>query len=227
MKQFLLGAALAALSLLPAVLPGVAAEASDPIGQDQYKACGLAVDTSRQRPLAAWNPLISEYSKRHYGEATWQLMPKAIVLHYTAGSSFPWNLVSSKDFAGETPGLAVHYVVEGEKVWQLLPSNVRSRGAYGINHRAINIELVALHAADLAKKPETLQTAARLTLCLMRHHAVPDEKVYSHEDVSKMDKARVPEVLDLLHPEPYHKIDPGESNMRTIRALIDKLRVKS
>jgi hypothetical protein len=178
--------------------------------------CGLTIQRDRVRDLTAWKPQIQAYSQRHYGENTWQLDPVAIVLHYTVSKGFPWNLVNTAHFAGETPGLAVHYVVDGDKIWEILPPTVRSRGAYGINHRAINIELVAMEAHDLARRPKTLATAAKLTTCLMQTYAIPRAKVYSHEAVSKMDPLRVPEVKDLLNAKPYGKSDPGEANMRTI-----------
>ncbi len=210
-KHVLPAAALALLSLLPAL-------AESPV--PDYAQCGLKVETSLKRDLTSWKPLIAKYSARHYGEDQWQLDPKAIVLHYTVSTSFPMNLVNTPDFAGETPGLAVHYVVDGNRIWEVLPPNVRSRGAYGINHRAINIEMVAMEAKDLAKRANTLKTSAKLTECLMKTYQLPKSKVYSHEDVSKMNPKLIPEVKDLLHPEAYHKIDPGSANMKTILDLI-------
>jgi N-acetyl-anhydromuramyl-L-alanine amidase AmpD len=176
-----------------------------------------AYDQSRARPLDAWKPQIAEYSRRHYGEAQWQLKPRCIVLHYTAGASFPWNLVRSRDFAGETPGLASHYVVENAKIYQLLPPTVRSRAAFGINHRAINIEMVGADESDMmARRTQTMNTAARLVVDLMREFSIPLEEIYSHEQVATMDKAVVPWVLDLVNPAPYHKLDPGEGPMEYI-----------
>lgn len=176
----------------------------------------LRIDRSRARPLDSWKPQIAEYSRRHYGEATWELTPTCIVLHYTAMPNFPWNLVRDTSFKGETPGLASHYVIDGDKIWELLPTNVRSRAAYGINHRAINIEMMALDAQDLARKTKTLETCRRLVQQLMREHGIERTRIYSHEQVATMDRKVVPEVLDLVQGAPYHKIDPGEENMKTI-----------
>jgi len=184
---------------------------------------GLKVSVARARSLSSWKSAIQEYSRRHYGEDTWRLEPACIVLHYTAGRTFPWNLVRSKSFAGEKPGLASHYVIHGSSVWQILPPTVRSRGAFGINHRAINIEMVAANAADLATRKPTLLTCARLTKALMDTYAIPLAKVYSHTAVGHMDRNVVPEVLDRVNPQPYQKPDPGESNMRTIKRLIAEL----
>ena len=176
----------------------------------------LKIDRTRARNLTTWKPQIAKYSERHYGESTWQLMPTCIVLHYTVSKGFPWNLVRTDSFKNETPGLAVHYVIDGEKVWEILPPDVRSRGAYGINHRAINIEMVAMDADDLATKKETLDTCRKLVKHLMAVYAIDKSHIYGHEDVATMDRKVVPEVLDFVRGAPYHKIDPGKQNMKTI-----------
>ena len=187
------------------------------------QAAPLVIRHDRTRPLESWRPAITSYSKKHYGEATSVLHPTCIVLHFTAGTTFPWNLVKSGDFAGEKPGLASHYVIDGAQIWQLLPTDVRSRGAYGINHRAINIEMVAANAADLARRPRTLESCARLVRDLQQQYAIPSTRIYSHAEVSRMDRRRVPEVLDRVHPEPYGKPDPGEQNMKKIHKLLENL----
>ena len=176
----------------------------------------LKFDRSRVRPLASWKQQIVGYSQRHYGEATWELNPTCIVLHYTAMPKFPWNLVREASFKGETPGLACHYVIDGDKIWEILPPTVRSRGAYGINHRAINIEMMALDEHDLAAKPKTLESCRKLVKQLMREFNIDKDHVYSHEQVATMNRKIVPEALDLVNGAPYHKIDPGEKNMNTI-----------
>jgi N-acetyl-anhydromuramyl-L-alanine amidase AmpD len=176
----------------------------------------LKIERTRTRDLSTWKPQIQKYSERHYGESTWELSPTCIVLHYTVTDGFPWNLVRTESFRDERPGLAVHYVVDGDRVWEILPPNVRSRGAYGINHRAINIEMVAKDADDLAARPKTLETCRRLCQELMNVYAIDKSHIYSHQDVASMRKSKVPEVLDLVTGAPYDKIDPGEANMKTI-----------
>ncbi|MCD4782559.1 MAG: N-acetylmuramoyl-L-alanine amidase [Candidatus Eremiobacteraeota bacterium] len=184
----------------------------------------IKIDKSRMRDLKAWKPQIVAYSRRHYMQNTSVLNPRVIVLHYTAMSGFPWNLVNSKRSAGETPGLASHYVIDGEKIWRILPDNVRSRGCYGINHVAINIEMVALNANHLQKKKKTMKTCAYLVKYLMNRYGIPLSKVYSHQDVAYMDRKRTPEVLDYVNGSPYGKVDPGEKNMRHIKLMIKKMK---
>lgn len=179
--------------------------------------CQPAYDMSRTRPLESWKRQITEYSRRHYGEADWRLKPRCIVLHYTAGTSFPWNLVNTPDFAGETPGLASHYVVDGAKIWQLIPPEVRSRGAYGINHRAINIEMVGADASDMINnRKRTLDTTAGLVRDLLERFHLTARDVYSHQQVAEMNTRVCPWVLDLVNGEPYGKSDPGPASMRYV-----------
>lgn len=180
----------------------------------------LKIDRSRPRPLGSWKKQIAAYSARHYGEKTWELEPRCIVMHYTAGASFPWNLVNTGEFAGETPGLASHYVVDGTQVWELLPPTVRSRGAYGINHRAINIEMVGKDASDMAARTQTLTTSARLVSQLMKQFNIPKSEIYSHEQVATMNPAVCKWVKDLVRPEPYDKVDPGQGAMEFILRLV-------
>lgn len=182
----------------------------------------LPIDESRSRDLETWKPQISKYSKYHYGESEWRLDPKVLILHYTVTEGFPWNLVITDTFRDEAPGLSVHYVVDGEKIWRILPDNVRTRGCYAINHVAINIEMVALDADDLAKRETTLKTCALLCQELMKKHDISIDKIYSHEQVGLMDPAVTPEALDLVKSTPYHKIDPGEQNMETILGYLKK-----
>ena len=176
----------------------------------------IKFDRSRARDLKTWKPQIRNYSQRHYGEYTWELDPTCIVLHYTVSKGYPWNLTRTQSFNGETPGLAVHYIVDEDKIWETLPPNVRSRGCYGINHRAINIEMIAMDSADLESKTKTLETCQKLCRYLMKRFGIEKSHIYSHQDVASMDRRVTPEALDLVNGAPYHKIDPGHKNMRTI-----------
>ena len=206
--------------------PALSREIPDSIQIAQYSGIPgtIRIDESRMRDLGYWKPRIKKYSLKHYGENTYVLKPTVIVLHYTAMKEFPWNLVKTKSFMGEEPGLASHYVIAGSKIFRILPDNIRSRGCWGINHRAINIEMHALNASDLFKRKKTLKACAKLVHHLMKKHDIPLNKVYSHETVSKMDRRLTPEVLDLVDGTPYQKYDPGKKNMKYIRDLIKRMK---
>ena len=169
----------------------------------------LEIDETRMRDVESWKPQIAKYSKYHYGDYEWKLDPKVIVLHYTVFETFPWNLVITDTFKNEAPGLAVHYVIDGEKIWRILPDNVRTRGCYGMNHVGINIEMIAKDATDLAGRKKTLETCARLCQELMTKHNIGIEKIYSHQQVGLMDPKVTPEVKDLVRPDPLPQDRPG------------------
>jgi hypothetical protein len=186
-------------------------------------AASPAIDLSRQRNLRSWEPQIAAYSLRHYGHREWRLNPKCIVLHNTAERGFPENLASSTSFAGESPGLASHFVVDGTHVWQLLPPTVRCRGTYGINQAGISIEMVADNASDLSGRRQTLETTAELVVSLLERFHLRAQDVYSHQQVATMDRSIVPWVEDRENSAPYHKIDPGIGPMRTILRRVREL----
>ena len=185
------------------------------------------IDHSRHRDLATWKVAIAAYSQRHYGDNEWRLRPTCIVLHYTAGRSFPENLVSSSSFVNETPGLASHYVVDGQHIWEILPPTVRCRGTYGINHHAISIEMVAAEANDLLARKQTMDTAARLVVGLLQQFDLKPEAVYSHQQVATMNPSVVPGVYDRVNGRPYDKIDPGAGAMKYILAEVRRQLAKA
>lgn len=180
----------------------------------------LVIDKTRFRPLESWIPEMQAFSHTHYGEHTAELRPTAIVLHFTAGTSFPWNLVEETEFKGERPGRASHYVVDGPSVWEILPPTVRSRCTHGANHRAISIEIVAKDEKDLFEKRQTsLRQTAKLVVHLIREFGVPLSEIRSHEEIDKFNGS-VPWVRDLVNPKGSGKEDPGELNMEFVKNAV-------
>ena len=100
----------------------------------------IPYDSARKRQMAA-------YSNRHYGEREWRLEdPKAIVLHYTAGSTYSsaWStFASNAPSLGERPGVCAQFVVDKDgTIYQLTRLAVRCRHTIGLNHVAFGIEMV-------------------------------------------------------------------------------------
>jgi hypothetical protein len=181
----------------------------------------ISIDYSRKRnDLDQWKSWIAEYSLNHYGEKEWKLNPKSIILHYTSTSVFPNAFVNSTDpFKNEMPPTATQYVVQGSKIFEILPPTVRCRGALGANHRAISIEMIAMSEDEVLKNPDLMQATARLTAKLMRDYSIPFSEVYSHEDVDASIKSKkIPWVLDKLNEHGTGKIDPGARAMTKILA---------
>lgn len=172
------------------------------------------MDTSRSRPLEVWKKDIADYSLRHYGEKEWRLDPNCIILHYTAGKSFPKNLIEGDDFGGERPALASHYILSDSEGWEIIPPNVRCRAAYGVNHRGVSIEMIAADGPDLIENHKaTLDRCVELVVGLIREFDIPASEIYSHEQVATMDRRVVPWVYDLVQDGPYDKTDPGQAAM--------------
>ncbi len=181
-------------------------------------------DGVRNRDLDEWKRDISSYSLRHYGVGTWKLEPTAIVLHYTAGSGFPLNLIESREFKDEAPGVASHFVIDEEggrvSVYQLLPLDVMSRATFGANFCAVSIEMVALDETDLLGKRALLDRATGLIQDLMERYGIPASRVYGHAEID-----------GFLAEDPHgdffdntiegvfvpRKVDPGNAVMDYIR----------
>jgi len=179
------------------------------------------------RDLNVWKRDIAAYSLRHYGVETWSIVPTAIVLHYTAGSGFPLNLIESSTFMGEAPGVASHFVIDEVNgagvVYQLLPLDVMSRATFGANFCAISIEMVARDENDLLGKKALLDSAISLVRELMDRYGIPLARVYGHAEIDALLAADP-------HGEFYdntiegafvpRKVDPGESVMALFREAL-------
>lgn len=209
------------------------------------------ISQTRRRPhLAEWAEFIAAYSVAHYGEkfggSTLRHRTEAdpdamdgvvqgIVLHYTAGRDFPWNLVESQPDSARSvtgPGLACHFVVVRNRVYQLLPLDLRGRCTLGANHTTVSIEIMAPNAATLAADDVSLRTAARLAVLLLEHFqlsSLPDalDRLYSHSEIDALvakqkepgsGTGRYRFFWDHLQ-NGSGKADPGVDNMHTLRAL--------
>ena len=129
-----IGLAVAALLML------APAPASADVSQPKVKWDPIPYGKSRKHQMAG-------YSERHYGKRTWRLSnPRAIVLHYTAGSSYESAFsafASNAPNNGERPGVCSQFVVDKDgTIYQLTRLYVRCRHAIGLNHVAIGIEMV-------------------------------------------------------------------------------------
>ncbi len=179
------------------------------------------------RNLEEWKKEIAAYSLRHYGVAEWALSPNAIILHYTATAGFPLNLIESRSFQNEAPGVASHFVIAEEGgsgvVYQLLPLDVMSRATFGANFCSISIEIVALNEKDLLGKQATLDTAIALVRELMARYDIPLERVYGHSEIDAfLEKNPHGEFFDnTIHGSfVRRKVDPGPRVMALVRTAL-------
>jgi N-acetylmuramoyl-L-alanine amidase len=129
------------------------------------------------------------YVRRHYGRGDWRLRrPKAIVEHYTAGTSFAsaWATFAADVPDGELhelPGTCAHFVVDTDgTIYQLVPLTVVCRHTVGLNDRAIGIEHVGTSAAQVLGDRRQLQSSLRLTAWLMHRFGISLGNVIGHAE---------------------------------------------
>ena len=212
------------LTILTSLLPILSVQAQEPDGILARLQPIVTYGGTANRDLEVWKREIADYALRHYGVLTHENRPARIILHYTATEGFPLNLLESRDFAGERPGLASHFVVEereGEVHFhQLLPLEVMGRAAFGANLDAVSIELVARNEEELLAKPRLLDAAAALVKELMAAYGIGNDEVWGHSEVDA--------ALAAASGGPFYdhtiqgvfvprKIDPGERVMAYFR----------
>lgn len=135
---------------------------------------------------------MANYSHRHYGKRTWRLSnPRAIVLHYTATSTYGpvFNtFASNAPNLGEKPGVCAQFVVDKDgTIHQLTRLYVRCRHAVGLNHVSIGIEMVqeelgSRHGSDRAilGRGAQVRAAAHLVAWLKQRYRIAMKDVIGH-----------------------------------------------
>lgn len=186
-------AALATLVLLatvggpssaPAASADAASSAARTVPRPKVRFDPIPYKSKRKRQMA-------KYSKRHYGKREWRLEnARAIVLHYTAGSSYSsaWNtFAANTPSLGESPGVCAQYVVDKDgTIYQLTRNYVRCRHTIGLNHLSFGIEMVqepvsggSPEGAILHRKRQ-IRSATRLVAWLRQRYDIKVRNVIGH-----------------------------------------------
>lgn len=175
---------------LPALLSGGGEAASE------------AAERGRlDRPPTRWDPIsygrerkrqMASYSRRHYGQRKWRLRkPRALVLHYTAGSTYSsaWSTFQANEPAlGERPGVCAHFVVDKDgTIYQLVRMSVRCRHAIGLNHLSLGIEMVQEEvggpratAKVILRRKRQARAAVRLAAWLKQRYRIKMRNLIGH-----------------------------------------------
>ncbi|MGE5461579.1 MAG: N-acetylmuramoyl-L-alanine amidase [Solirubrobacterales bacterium] len=187
MKRLL--TAVVVLALLAPEAPALAV----PLG----RATNLALAPSDVRPEIVWKKIpfgakrkrqMAAYSKRHYGERTWELTdPQVVVEHYTGGTSFDsaWNhFAANGTHLGEKPGVCAHFLIDTDgTIYQLVNVGIRCRHAIGMNWTAIGIEHVGTSARDILHDGPMIRASLRLTVWLMAKYGISWGNVIGHAEI--------------------------------------------
>jgi N-acetylmuramoyl-L-alanine amidase len=170
---------------LAVLLPDVPSSAGDPPDPGAIKPeiewKKIPFGAKRKRQMAA-------YSRRHYGERTFELTdPKVVVQHYTAGTSFDsaWNhFAANGTHLGEKPGVCAHFLIDTDgTVYQLVNLAIRCRHAIGMNWTAIGIEHVGTNARGILDNRRMMRASLHLTSWLMLRYGINVGNVIGHAEI--------------------------------------------
>ena len=175
-----------------------------------------------------WNDyreqLTREYAELHYGLSTTTIeQPRAVVVHWTAGSTWESAYYT---FYDETRGdgsgtvnVSSQFIVDRDgTIYRLMPENKLARHAIGYNWCAIGIENVGGvgNAQDLTEA----QLQANIELIRYLHEKYPTiEYVFGHyQQVAARESG-----LYIEHVQGYYSLkpDPGEIFMRGLRENLE------
>jgi N-acetylmuramoyl-L-alanine amidase len=155
-----------------------------------------APDPGDVKPQIVWKKIpfgaarkrqMARYSKRHYGERTYELTdPQVVVEHYTDGTSFDsaWNYFAANGtHLGEKPGVCAHFLIDTDgTIYQLVNLRIRCRHAIGMNWTAIGIEHVGTSAGAILGDHDMMRASLRLTVWLMSRYGISWGDVIGHAE---------------------------------------------
>lgn len=167
--------------------------------------------------------LIDEYTLKHYGKICREIVPQAVVVHWTAVGTLEstWKFFYAEEMDDDEGKLNVasQFIVDRDgTIWRLMPETNFARHIIGYNHCAIGIENVGGYNGreDLTEA----QLAANVRLIKYLHEKYPTIKyVFGHyqQDVARASGLYIENVAD------YYaiKTDPGKIFMRGLRKQLE------
>ena len=189
----------------------------------------------RYLPLEDYESADRERNRRLYGEDTVLLQPTMVVLHFTViddaeavinAFSRPSQLAVGNQ-RPVTSLVSVHYMVDTDgSIIHLAHEDRMTSGTYGVDHRALAIEMVAKDEKDLMSRPVQLLSTFYLLDDLLKRHEIPVWRVFSHQEVA-LGKLFLAEYTDLadtvspyFYPKPHFRYDPGGQIMAWSREFL-------
>ncbi len=167
--------------------------------------------------------LIDEYTLRHYGKICREIIPQAVVVHWTAMGTLEsnWGFFYNEEMNDDEGRLNVasqFLVGRDGTIWRLMPETKFARHIIGYNHCAIGIENVGGYDGreDLTEE----QLAANVQLIKYLHEKYPTIKyVFGHY---QQNAARA-SGLYIENVAGYYSIktDPGKIFMNGLRAQLE------
>ena len=167
--------------------------------------------------------LIDEYTLKHYGKICREIIPQAVVVHWTAFGTLEsnWKYFYAEEMPDDEGRLNVasQFIVDRDgTIWRLMPETKFARHIIGYNHCAIGIENVGGY--DGREDLTEAQLAANVRLIKYLHEKYPTIKyVFGHY---QQDEARASGLFIENVPDYYAiKTDPGKIFMRGLREQLE------
>ena len=175
-----------------------------------------------------------DYMKKHHDlvQTVPTIVPKMIVLHYTAGGTVDSNfnyfnktrIESQRKYIKNHSSLNVsaHYIVGRDgKIYQLMPDNMFARHTIGLNYMAIGIENIGSKSQPLTEAQ--VKANANLIRYLTAKYNI--EYLIGHFEYGVFRNTPLWKETDKNYFT--GKVDPEKKFMIKVRALISDLNLKS
>lgn len=167
--------------------------------------------------------LIDEYTLKHYGKFCREIVPKAVVVHWTAFGTLEsvhkfFDAEEMPDDEGRLNVASQFLVGRDGTIWRLMPETKFARHAIGYNHCAIGIENIG--GFDGREDLTDEQLAANIRLIKYLHAKYPTiEFVFGHyqQDAARASGLYIEHVADYYAGKP----DPGPKFMRGLREQLE------
>lgn len=175
-----------------------------------------------------------EYLKEHHGltQNKPSIIPKIIVLHYTAGGTLNSNfnyfnntrIENSRQFNKKQSTLNVssHYLIDRDgTILNIVPDTIFARHTIGLNYCAIGIENIGSKTQPLTEK----QVLANAYLIRKLSKDFDIQYLIGHSEYGSFKNS---DLWKELNPNYFtHKSDPGDEFMIEVRKLVKDLNLKS
>jgi len=182
--------------------------------------------------------LTKEYIKTHYGKTVdnIEIVPKIIVLHWTAESDFdksfnrlkPQKLLTDRKDIAKASQLNVssQFLVDRDgTIYRLMPENWMARHVIGLNYSSIGVENVGGKDNKIDDLTPAQRQANKDLIRYLRHKYPTIKYLIGHHEYTQMESTS----LWLERDKGYRtvKSDPGEKFMAEMRESVKDLLLKA
>lgn len=165
--------------------------------------------------------LTLEYSEKHYGFSQTEIIPQAVVVHWTAGSTFKSAYYTFYDetMSDGTVNVSSQFIVDRNgTIFRITPETFLCRHAIGYNHCAIGIENVG--GVNSVEDLTDEQLQANIFLIKYLHEKYPTIKyVFGHyqQVIARESGLYIENVPNYYSIKP----DPGKKFMQSLRNSLE------